>query len=186
MTKKETQLITEAKEGKQSAFKSLLNLYWNDIYTFQLSRIRDENLAEDITIQTFSKAFDKIALYDHGYSFKTWLITISKNLQIDELRRKKTETISLDNEQNNSHLLSDDTPSPEDQLIIDQNLAQLLRFIKQLKPHYQKVINLRFFQELSYKEIAVELGEPMNNVKVKILRAKKLLSEIITNSNNLE
>ena len=72
--------------------------------------------------------------------------------------------------------------SPEDKLIKEQNLANLLRDIKKLKPKYQEVIQLRFFQEMSYKEIATQLGEPISNVKVKLLRAKKLLSEIITKS----
>jgi RNA polymerase sigma-70 factor (ECF subfamily) len=76
----------------------------------------------------------------------------------------------------------DHNPTPEDKLITKQNLAQLLLYIKQLKPNYQKVINLRYFQELSYKEIADHLNEPINNVKVKLLRARKLLSEIITNA----
>ena len=73
----------------------------------------------------------------------------------------------------------DDSPSPEDKLITEQNLAKLLRDIKKLKPHYQEVINLRYFQELSYKEIAKTLNEPITNIKVKLLRAKKLLAEII-------
>ncbi|MDB2472059.1 sigma-70 family RNA polymerase sigma factor, partial [Flavobacteriaceae bacterium] len=75
----------------------------------------------------------------------------------------------------------DESPSPEDVIITKQNLAELLLNIKKLKPHYQQVIHLRFFQELSYQEISNELNEPMNNVKVKLLRAKKLLSEIIQN-----
>ena len=73
----------------------------------------------------------------------------------------------------------DDSPSPEDKLITEQNLAKLLRDIKKLKPHYQEVINLRYFQELSYAEISQELNESMNNIKVKLLRAKKLLAAII-------
>jgi RNA polymerase sigma-70 factor (ECF subfamily) len=73
----------------------------------------------------------------------------------------------------------DDTPTVEDQLITEQNLANLLQDIKKLKPHYQKVINLRYFNELSYAAIAKELNEPVNNIKVKLLRAKKLLAEII-------
>jgi RNA polymerase sigma-70 factor (ECF subfamily) len=73
----------------------------------------------------------------------------------------------------------DASPSIEDKLITEQNLAKLLRDIKKLKPHYQQIINLRYFQELSYKEIAKQLDEPMTNVKVKLLRAKKLLAEII-------
>jgi RNA polymerase sigma factor (sigma-70 family) len=67
------------------------------------------------------------------------------------------------------------------QIIQEQNLSSLLRDIKKLKPHYQEVINLRYFHELSYADIADQLNEPINNVKVKLLRAKKLLAEIIKN-----
>ena len=83
------------------------------------------------------------------------------------------------NDQSAFNDIIDESPSPEDKLITEQNLAKLLRDIKKLKPHYQEVINLRYFQELSYKEISEELNEPINNVKVKLLRAKKLLAEII-------
>ena len=177
--------IAEAKQGKQAAFKALLNHYWNDIYRFQFSKTNDENKAEDITIQTFSRAFDKIDLYKESYNFKTWLLSISKNLQIDELRKTKKELLTIDPVFNYTQDITDDAPTPEDQLIIEQNLSQLLAHIKLLKPHYQKVIHLRYFQELTYKEIAAELNEPINNVKVKLLRAKKLLAEIIQNSNSL-
>ena len=174
--------IENAKSGKQPAFKALLNHYWNDIYLFQLSKTNNENEAEDITIQTFSKAFDKINLYKESFNFKTWLLSISKNLQIDEMRKTKKEIVSLSNDIHTGYDITDVAPSPEDQLIIEQNLAELLQYIKQLKPNYQEVINLRYFQELSYKEIAYQLDEPINNIKVKLLRAKKLLSEIIKSS----
>ena len=80
--------ISKAKNGNQSAFRFLLNTYWADVYNFQLKRTQSENEAEDIAIQTFSKAFDKIDTYDEKYVFKTWLITISKNVHIDLLRKK--------------------------------------------------------------------------------------------------
>ena len=173
--------IQQAKQGKQSAFRFLLNFFWQDVYAFQLKRIKNENDAEDITIQTFSKAFDKIASFDENYTFKTWLITISKNLQIDISRKKKasiaTETTASQEEK--IYAVADENPTPEDKIIREQNLDKLLRDIKQLKPKYQEVINLRYFQELSYKEIATQINEPINNVKVKLLRAKKLLAEII-------
>lgn len=176
--------INRAKENDQFAFNFLLDSFWNDVYTFQLKRTQNENDAEDITIQTFSKAFDKIDTYDPRYSFKTWLITISKNLHID-LVRKQRKIIRNTSKDNHDHFLNiiDDSPTPEDKIITDQNLAKLLRDIKKLKPHYQEIINLRYFQELSYREISEELNEPMNNVKVKLLRAKKLLAEIITKPN---
>jgi RNA polymerase sigma-70 factor (ECF subfamily) len=176
--------IIKAKNNDQLAFNFLLDTFWNDVYAFQLKRTQNENDAEDITIQTFSKAFDKIDTYDPNYNFKTWLITISKNLHIDLVRKQKKtiRNTSKDNQDNFIDII-DDSPTPEDKIITDQNLAKLLRDIKKLKPHYQQIINLRYFQELSYKEICEELNEPMNNVKVKLLRAKKLLAEIITKSN---
>ncbi|WP_081988317.1 RNA polymerase sigma factor [Psychroserpens jangbogonensis] len=173
--------IEKAKTNDQIAFNFLLDTFWNSVYGFQLKRTENENDAEDITIQTFSKAFDKIHTYNDKFEFKTWLITISKNIHIDLLRKRKSSVPHTSNNEkdDNFHSIIDESPSPEDKLITEQNLTKLLRDIKKLKPHYQEVINLRYFQEFSYKEIAEQLDEPMNNVKVKLLRAKKLLAEII-------
>lgn len=175
-------VIAKAKTNDQAAYNALLDYYWNDVYGFQLKRTENENDAEDITIQTFSKAFDRLETYNESYAFKTWLISISKNIHIDLVRKRKS---SIQNnirtkDTENYYDIIDESPSPVDKLITQQNLDKLLRDIKKLKPHYQEIINLRYFQELSYKEISEELNEPINNVKVKILRAKKLLAEIIT------
>jgi RNA polymerase sigma-70 factor (ECF subfamily) len=172
--------ILKAKEGNQIAFSALLDTFWNDVYGFQLLRTKNENDAEDITIRTFSRAFDKINTYDETYEFKTWLITISKNLHVDLIRKRKRSLLDeMESQGDEVKKVLDDTPTVEDQLITEQNLANLLQDIKKLKPHYQKVINLRYFNELSYAAIAKELNEPVNNIKVKLLRAKKLLAEII-------
>ena len=175
-----TEIIQKAKKGDEPSFTYLLNTYWKDVFRFILSKTNDENEAEDLTIITFAKAFDKIASYDENYEFKTWLLSIANNLHIDQFRKQKTETISINKTESEVYRVKDEEPSPVDKLIIEQNLAQLLSYIKQLKPHYQEMINMRFFQEMSYKEMAKELNEPMSNIKVKLLRAKKLLAEIIT------
>jgi len=173
------EIILKAKKGNQIAYKTLLNKFWKDVYNYQFSKTNNEDEAEDITIKSFAKAFDKLNTFDDKYNFKTWVITISKNIYIDHLRKQKKTTISIHSRDNVVYDLKDDTPSIEDKIIIEQNLKTLLSYIKKLKPHYQEIIHLRFFQEMSYKEIANELNEPMNNVKVKLLRAKKLLAEII-------
>ena len=173
--------ITKAKEGSQSAYNFLLNTFWNEVYSFQLKRTKNEYDAEEITIQTFSKAFDNLHTYKEEFKFNTWLITISKNLHIDILRKKESSIRSqiTRKDEERVYKVPDENPTPEDALIKEQNLAQLLRFIKMLKPHYQEMINLRYFQEMSYKEMADQLGESMNNVKVKLLRARRLLADII-------
>lgn len=174
------EIIQKAKEGNQIAFSNLVDTFWNDVYGFQVLRTKNENDAEDITIRTFSRAFDKIDTYDENYEFKTWLITISKNLHVDLLRKRKRSLINdMESRGDEVKKVLDETPSVEDRLITEQNLANLLRDIKKLTPHYQEVINLRYFHEMSYADIAKELNEPVNNVKVKLLRAKKLLAEII-------
>lgn len=174
--------VKNAKAGKQGAFSFLLDCFWNKVYGFQLKRVGDEYEAEDITIETFSKAFDKIATFDEKFTFGTWLNTISKNIQIDKSRKKNASIYSLTTHTSDEHVkkIADLSPTAEDNLIREQNLAQLLQYIKQLKPNYQDVINLRYFHEMSYNEISETLKEPLNNVKVRLLRARKLLSEIIT------
>lgn len=173
--------INRAKQGSQPAFSFLLDYFWLDVYSFQLKRTQNDNDAEDITIRTFSKAFDKIHTFDDHFQFKTWLITISKNLHIDLIRKHKSrfQIKTTEKQEAEVYQVVDENPTPEDKIITEQNLAKLLLDIKKLKPKYQQVIQLRYFQELSYKEIALQIDEPINNIKVKLLRAKKLLAEII-------
>ena len=174
--------IQKAKSGKQSAFKFLLDTFWNTVYGFQIKRVSNEYEAEDISIETFAKAFDKIETFDSKYEFGTWLVAISKNIQIDKSRKKNASLYQNTTNTSEEYIqkIADHNPTAEDKLITEQNLAELLQYIKKLKPHYQEVINLRFFQEMSYNEIAEKIQEPLNNVKVRLLRARKLLAEIIT------
>jgi RNA polymerase sigma-70 factor (ECF subfamily) len=175
------QNIEKAKTGDQVAFTFLLDFFWNEVYGFMLKRTQNETDTEDIVIETFAKAFDRITTYNPDYAFNTWLIAIAKNVHIDLLRKKRSSLFIeiTDEEDRRAYNVADSSPTAEDKLIIEQNLSRLLQCIKQLKPQYQEVLQLRYFQELSYQEIANELKEPLNNVKVKILRAKKLLLEVL-------
>lgn len=174
--------IQLAQKGDQQAFTFLLDLYWNEVYGFMLKRTENEADTDDIVIQTFAKAFDKITTYNPEFGLNTWLIAIAKNVHIDLVRKKKRNLfvhLNEEQENNSKQSIKDEAPTAEDNLITEQNLAQLQYNIKKLKPIYQEIIQLRYFNELSYLEIADTLNEPLNNVKVKLLRAKKLLAEII-------
>ncbi len=176
------QNIEKAQNGDQVAFTFLLDFFWNEVYGFMLKRTQNEHDTDDIVIETFAKAFDKIGAYNSDYGFNTWLIAIAKNVHIDMLRKKKSSLFVdySEGDDERAFTVIDDTPTVEDDLIKEQNLAQLLRYIKKLKPTYQEVIQMRYFQEMSYQEIADNLEEPLNNIKVRLLRAKKLLAEVIT------
>lgn len=176
-----SELIKAAQQDDRIAFTNLLNLYWPEVYNFMLKRTNNETDAEDIVIETFSKAFTNIVKYDDTFAFNTWLISIAKNVHIDMIRKKKNLNflnINDDNQQTLNYII-DDSMNIEDEIIQQQNLAMFKSYLTLLKPNYREVIEMRFFQEMSYNEIAESLQEPLNNVKVKIMRAKKLLAEII-------
>ncbi len=177
MTVKEN--IEKAKQGDQNAFTFLLDFYWNEVYHFMLKRTENETNAEDITIETFAKAFAKIDTYNVDYQFNTWLIAIAKNVHIDLIRKNKSNFVIAGYEDKQTLHVADTALSAEDALIQEQSKTQLQHYIKALKPHYQEVIQLRYFEELSYQEIASAINEPLANVKVKLLRAKKLLATLI-------
>jgi len=107
--------------------QNLLDTFWNQVYGFQLKRTENENDAEDITIQTFSKAFDKINTYNEDFKFSTWLITISKNIHIDLLRKRKTSISNqtIDDSEERVYEIIDESPTPEDKIIREQNLAKM-------------------------------------------------------------
>ena len=177
--KKIADLLVAAKQDDQHAYRELLDLHWNELYGFLIKRTENENDAEDLCLQAFSKAFDKIDSFNDDFLFSTWLISIAKNLHVDLIRKEKIRLQKSASVDNHSKEVIDETLGPEDQLIRSQNLDKLLQQIRSLKPIYRDVIQMRFFQELSHKEIALKLDLSMSNVKVRLLRAKKLLSDII-------
>ena len=164
-------------DEKKTPFNKLLNENWDYVYNYILKKTSNEYVSEEITIQTFSKAFQKIKLYDKKFLFKTWLISIAKNTYSDQLRKKKT--IIDDYENIEKHNLS---RSPEEDFIEKESYDDLKEKINQLKPNYKEVLKYRYFDDLSIKEISDKLNQPVNTIKIKIFRAKKLLIEKIKNN----
>lgn len=152
--------------------------YWDSVYNYVFIKIRDEEEAEDISIKTFTKVFDKLKLYNSDFDFKTWIISIAHNTMIDQIRRSSKLNISLDDTDNLIEI-SEDLPSPEESLIQKQDNDELLLNLQKLKPEYRRIIELRFLEDKTYKEIAEELDLSMANVKVRLFRARSLLKEIL-------
>ena len=174
-------VIEKAQEQDQKAFNELFNYHWGYLYNFQLKKTGNKDLAEEISIITFARAFDRISTFNDQFEFKTWLLTISKNIYND-LLRKEINKISLETHSYPTNLqeFSDkDHPSPEEILITNENLESLLNKIKSLKNDYRKILQFRFFDGLSYKEISKKMDQPINTIKVKLLRAKNLLNQKI-------
>ena len=174
-------VIKNAQKQDQKAYNDLFNLHWDYLYNFQLKKTRNKDLAEEISIITFARAFDRISTFKNQFEFKTWLLTISKNIYNDQLRKENNSInlMTFPSIPDLKEFTNQDHPSPEEILITNEKLESLLNKIKSLKSDYRKIIQLRFFDDLSYKEISKKMDQPINTIKVKLLRAKNLLNQKI-------
>lgn len=173
-------LIGFAKNKNQKAQTQLINLFWVDVFSFVMKKVQDEHVADELTVSVFSKVLAKLDLFDPNFQFKTWILTIAQNSIIDYWRKKAREnedsTDNFDGFKNHLAL------SPEELLISEEDQKQILSIIESLDANYKDIIQLRFFEEKSIKEIAEELNLTVSNTKVRIMRAKKLLAELLKNT----
>jgi len=159
---------------KLPSFDNLLNSNWEYVFNYLLKKTSNEYISEEITIQSFSKAFEKIHLFNPKYNFKTWIISIAKNSYSDYLRKKKLLFKDLNN-QKIENFVSEF--NPEQSMINMEDYDNLNLKIDELKPIYRDMIKYRYIEDLSIQEISEKLNQPVNTIKIKIFRAKKLLGE---------
>jgi RNA polymerase sigma-70 factor (ECF subfamily) len=188
--KRDYQLIRSAiDKNDRNAYAELMYNYRDSIYFMLLKMTNNKDDAEDLTIEAFGKAFKKLGQYTPDYAFSTWLFKIASNNCIDFIRKKKQRVYSLDKDYQDEPgtKLASRIPStvldPEEELIKSQKIKYMRALVEKLKPHYRILIELRYFKEYSYEEIADELDLPLGTVKAKLFRARDLLFNILQASN---
>ncbi|TWP29879.1 sigma-70 family RNA polymerase sigma factor [Apibacter muscae] len=169
-------LIEKAKTSKQQAQSRLVNLFWDDVKRYIYSLVKDENNAEELTIETFTKVLQKLNLYNIDFDFKTWILSIAHNTCIDFLR--KNNKILSNFSTDNYHDIKDSDPSPEQLFINKQNVETVQKMLNKLPEKYSILIQLRYLDEKKLNEIVNDTGLTLANVKVSLMRAKKLLFEM--------
>ncbi|MBN1990916.1 MAG: sigma-70 family RNA polymerase sigma factor [Bacteroidales bacterium] len=185
-------LVEAAINGDQKAYAELLDRYRDAIYFMLLKMVNNKSDAEDLTIEAFGKAFKNIHQYTPNYAFSTWLFKIASNNCIDFIRKKRANLISIDHQPEDSEgllpsptaNLQSNTLDPEEHLIKEQNIKLIQSVVAKLKPRYRNLIELRYFKEYSYEEIAAELDLPIGTVKAQLFRARELLFNILKNNPN--
>ncbi|WP_319229410.1 sigma-70 family RNA polymerase sigma factor [Draconibacterium orientale] len=177
------ELVKAALAGDDKAFARLLNRYKDAIYFMLLKMVNNRSDAEDLTLEAFGKAFKSLHQYSPTYAFSTWLFKIASNNCIDFLRKKKGVHVPIENngQDDNSETikLRSKDPDPEEKLIRQQKAILLRLVVRKLKPRYQILVELRYFREFSYEEIAKELDLPLGTVKAQLFRAREMLFKMI-------
>lgn len=179
-------LVQQATKGDQKAYAELMGRYKDAIYFMLIKMVNNASDAEDLTIEAFGKAFKNIQQYTPNYAFSTWLFKIATNNCIDFIRKRKATTVSLDQNDDDPDKASTDIQAsildPEEEMIKEQKQKMLREIVSKLKPRYRKLIELRYFKEFSYEEIAEELELPIGTVKAQLFRARELLFNILKNT----
>lgn len=179
-------LIDAATGGEdEQAYGELMKRYKKPVYHMVLKMVRNVDDAEDLTIEAFAKAFKNLHRFKKDYTFSTWLFRIATNNAIDFIRKKKLETFSLntsfknDNGDSVNIDVEDHNLDPQEEAIKSQKIELIRIFVTKLPPKYQRLVKLRYFQELSYDEIATELDAPLGTVKAQLHRARELMYDLV-------
>jgi len=184
---RDVELVMSAKAGDQKAFTQLHNHYRNSIYFMILKMVNNKMDAEELTVEAFEKAFMNIQHYEPEYAFSTWLFRISSNCAIDHLRKKRVSTVPIESsaQANNGDVVKfvrtvkSNTDNPEEFLIKSQNSIFIRNKVSTLAPRYRALIEMRYFQEYTYAEIAKELNLPLGTVKVQLFRSREMLHDLL-------
>jgi RNA polymerase sigma-70 factor (ECF subfamily) len=178
-------LVIRAREfGDQSAYAELMKHYQDTLYYMMLRMTNNPTDAEDLTIEAFGRAFRNLNNYTSDYAFSTWLFKIAANNCIDFLRKNKrihfAEPSGDENDpDSDTRNVPCNRPDPEEQIIEKQRIMLMREVVERMKPHYRKLVELRYFKEWSYEEIARELNLPIGTVKVKLFRSRDLLQQVL-------
>jgi RNA polymerase sigma-70 factor (ECF subfamily) len=178
-------LVEAAKKGDQSAYAQLMDRYRESIYYMMFKMVRHQDDADDLTIEAFGKAFSRLEQYSPSYAFSTWLFKIASNNCIDFIRKKRIKVTSMDTgyTTSNGEVIFVDakahTLNPEETIIHGQKVIHMRLLVSKLKPRYRQLVEKRYFEELSYEEIAEELNLPLGTVKAQLFRARDFLSSMI-------
>lgn len=172
-------------DNDEQAFAELMKRYKKPVYHMILKMVRNVDDAEDLTMEAFAKAFRNLRKFKKDYTFSTWLFRIATNNAIDFIRKKKLETMSLDTSFKDDSGESvkidveDNELNPMEETIKSQKIELIRIFVDKLPPKYQRLVKLRYFDELSYDEIARELEVPLGTVKAQLHRARELMYDLV-------
>ncbi len=186
---KEWKLISKARETKdERAFGLIFRKYKDSLYLTIFHMVKNDEVAEDLLMEVFTKVFSNLGQYQPTHKFETWLSTVARNHTLDYLRKKRPNQFSMDKQMEVGEgrvilQVEDSDPNPEITLLEKESKMSVISLVNQLKPKYKELIRLRYFEELSYEEIADQLELPLGTVKAQLFRAKGLLQQIIKNSN---
>jgi RNA polymerase sigma-70 factor (ECF subfamily) len=175
-------LIVIIHDKDREVYRELFDRYQKKIFTYIFHLVGNKDETEDILQNVFTKTYNSIEHFDTSRKFSSWIYRIAHNEAVNYLKRKsKRHTVSWEDITTNKDRLDTGTneEKPEDKWLHNEIDREIDQALEKIPPKYQKVLKMRYFEELSYEEIGVILKKPVNTVGTLINRAKKKLLEIV-------
>lgn len=175
MTTSEQEILEQVQAGFTESFAGIVENYQKPVYNLCYRMLGDPYEAEDAAQEVFIRAFKNIKHYDKNRSFSTWLLSIAAHYCIDQLRKRRVNFISI--EDNPYLALQDYSLGPEAAAIMSEDQIQLRNLLKTLSPTDRATVILRYWYEMSYDEIAQTLSLTVSAVKSRLHRSRQSLAE---------
>jgi RNA polymerase sigma-70 factor (ECF subfamily) len=179
MTQKERQeraWVEAALRGDTEAFANLVAAYADPVYNLCFRMLGDPAEAEDAAQETFIKLYSRLETYDSSRKLVSWVLSIASHHCIDRIRRRRLQTVSVDDLPPWEPLVSEE-PGPERQYMQREREARLQALLQHLPPHYRLPLVLHYWHDLSYQEIAETTDTTVSAVKSRLHRARLMLAE---------
>ena len=173
-------LIVRVRTGDQEAFATLIERYKRSVYNTAYRLLGNPNDAEDAAQETFVRAYTRLATYAPDGRFGAWLSAICSHWCIDTLRtrRRRVQTVALGKVMESDRFISQ-VDGPEAVALNTDSRDEMQRWLGSLPPQYRAVLTLRYYQDLSYAEIADVLDEPVSTVRMRLFRARTMLQQVV-------
>ena len=171
--------VRQAQKGDDEAFTNLVEMYQKPVYNLCYRMLGDPEGAEDAAQETFLKAYQNLARYDVERSFATWLLSIAAHHCIDKLRRRRFNSVSIDeDEEGQTDIPDHSAPDPESEIMKHQQRERLQDCLQSLDPTDRAAVAMRYWQDCSEVEIAQALNLTVPAVKSRLHRARRALAEL--------
>ncbi len=171
--------LEKARNGNKEAFGKIIEAYQTPVYNLAYRMLNNSGEAEEAAQEAFIRAYTRLDSYNPNHKFSTWLLSITSNYCIDQIRKRRALLLSID-EPLAPHpaLMSDKDKAPESQLVHSQQQEMVQSLLAGLEPDYRQAVVLRYWHELSYEEIAEVMDTSVSAIKSRLFRARKQLAEI--------
>ena len=171
--------IIQAQHGDDDSFTNLVETYQKPVYNLCYRMLGEMEAAEDAAQETFLKAFQNLTRYDRERSFATWLLSIAAHHCIDKLRRRRFNSVSIDeDEEGQTDIPDHSAPDPESEIMKHQQRERLQDCLQSLDPTDRAAVAMRYWQDCSEVEIAQALNLTVPAVKSRLHRARRALAEL--------